>query len=148
MTIEVAVRAYLAGLSAVVARASTRVYLDKIAQSTPYPCVRVQLISDPSEYHLRGVVGMSRARVQVDAYDQESSGHDPYSGAMALADAIHGDSAGGSATGLSGYVGTMGGSPAIRVMGCFRIDRRRGYDPEELRVVYLSQDYMVIYRLN
>lgn len=139
MTAEEAVRARVLAITAVTALVSTRVYLDKLPQTPTYPCVRVTLVSERSTYHLRGEDGCRPARVQVDAFARERSGVDPYALAAAVADAIHGDGAG---SGLSGFVGAIG-SPAFEIFGIFRVDRRRYYDPEELRVITVSQDYQL-----
>lgn len=142
MTVETIVIDRLLAISALTALVSTRVYLDKLPQQPTYPCVRVTLISEQEDYHLRGG-GMKTARVQVDAFAKEVSGVDPYALAAAVADAVHGDDAG---SGLSGWSDAIG-SPASHVQGCFRIDRRRQYDPDELRVLTMSQDYQIAYRI-
>jgi len=143
MTVEEGVLARVLALSAVTALVSTRVYLDKLPQSPTYPCVRVTLISEPEDYQMRGGSGLGTALIQVDAYAREVSGVNPYALAASVAAAVHGDDAG---SGLSGWKGDAGGSPAVTVQGCFRVDRRRYYDPDELRVVTMSQDYQVTYR--
>lgn len=143
MTVEEAVRLRLLEIVAVTALVSTRIYLDKLPQSPTYPCVRVTLIDELSEYHLRGGEGYRRARVQVDAYGREVSGVDPYAMAATVAEAINGADNG---TGLSGWAGRIGGSPAMEICGVFRVDRRRSYDPDELRVLTMSQDYQVAFR--
>lgn len=145
MTVEDAVVARLMSLAAVTALVSAtdaahaRIYLDKLPQSPTYPCVRVTLVSEVGEGHLRGADALKPATVQVDCYARELSGVDPYALVTAVAAAVHGDDAG---SGLSGWSGEIG-SPAARVRGCQRVDRRRYYDPEELRVVTMSQDYRV-----
>ncbi len=142
MTVEDAVVARLLSLADVTALVSTRVYLDKLPQSPTYPCVLVQQVSEPEDYHLRGGSATKTSRVQVDAFAREVSGVNPYALASAVAAAVHGDEAGGA---LSGWIGEVG-SPALEVLGCFRVDRRRMYDPDELRVLTMSQDYQVTYR--
>lgn len=142
MTVEEAVVARLLALSAVTALVSTRVYLDRLPQSPTYPCVRVQLIDEQQDPHMRGAMAMRVARVQVDTFAQERSGVNPYALAQTVASAVHGDDAG---SGLSGWTGEIG-SPAITIHASARLDRRRSYDPDELRVVTVSQDYQVSYR--
>lgn len=142
MTVEEAVRARLLTLTALTTLVSTRIYLDKLPQSPTYPCVRVTLVSDRETYHLRGGGGDCTASVQVDAYAREVSGVDPYALVSSVAAAIHGDEAG---SGLSGWRGGIG-SPAFELFGIFRTARRRYYDPEELRVLTMSQDYQVAFR--
>ena len=141
MTPEVAIRDRILGLSAVSALVSTRVFLLKVPQHVREAAVRVQLISEPTEYHARGGVGMYQSRVQVDAYAAESAGGDPYADVTGLADAIHGDDAG---SGLSGWAGEAGGSPPVlRIHTIQRVDRETSYEPDELRQVRCRQDYMV-----
>jgi len=142
MTIESAIVTLLRTFTPLSALVATRVYLDKLPQTPTYPCVRVTLIDEQEGYHVRGGTAVKTSRVQVDAFAKELSGVDPYALAAAVADAIHGDEAG---SGLSGYQGSFG-SPAIEIQGVFRMDRRRYYDPDELRVLTMSQDYQVAYR--
>jgi hypothetical protein len=144
MNVEAAIAARIAAISAVTAIVSGRVYLDLLPQSPTYPAVLVQLVSDPSRYHLRGVVGLKRARVQVDAYAMKTSGVDQYSAAVALADAIDGDGKGTAASGVSGWIGFVG-SPPFEIRGCFRTSRLRRYDPDELNLLTMTQDYYVSY---
>lgn len=143
MTIEEVVYQRVAAV--VASQVGTRVYLDKLPQAPAYPCVRVSLVDDLVDYQLRGPTQAQRARVQVDAYAQEGSGVDPYDQVARLADTITGDGAGPSATGLAGWIGSVG-SPPVVVDGAFRVSRTRWYDPEELRVVTMSQDFIVWYR--
>lgn len=139
MTVEEAVRAILLTLAPLTALVANRIYLEKLPQGPEYPCVRVLLVSDPTAYHLRGEQGTRPSRVQVDAFSREGQGQDPYAKAAAVASAIHGDGAG---SGLSGYRGDIG-DPAVTIGGIFRLERRRYYDPDELRVLTMSQDYRV-----
>ena len=142
MTAEETIRLRLLAITNVTALVGTRIYLDKLPQSPTYPCVRVTLVLAQTSYHLRGETDLKETEVQVDAYAREVSGVDPYALVVAVADAIHGDGAG---SGLSGWVDLIG-SPGVQVCGVFRVDRRRSYDPEELRVVTMSQDYRVRFR--
>lgn len=144
MTVEEAILARVAAIGAVQAEVGTRVYLDVLPQSPVYPCVRVVQVDDPVVYHLRGPDGIGRARVQVDAFVKVGTA-DPYGTVADLAAAIDGDGAGRDASGLSGWIGTVG-SPAMDILACQRIDRRRQFDPEERQVLMMSQDYRVDYR--
>lgn len=143
MTPEEAVATRLLDIAAVTAIVSTRVYVEKLPQKPTSPVVLVQLVHEPTDYHLRGGL-RDRARVQVDAYVAEAAGEDAYAKVMALADAIHGDDAG---SGLSGWRGEIG-SPALTVTGILRIDRMRGYESAELRLWRQRQDYWVYFRMN
>jgi hypothetical protein len=139
---EEAVCERLLEIGDVTALVDTRVYLDKIPQQAEYPLVLVQLVHEPTAYHLRG--GMrDRARVQVDAYVKDVG--DAGASVIELADAIHGNDAG---SGLSGWVGLTSGSPSMRISGILRIERDRGYEPDELRILRQRQDYWVFFRHN
>lgn len=142
MTPETAVRARILALSAVTAITGQRVYVDKFPQKPTLPAVLVQLVHEPTEYHLRGGLRF-QARVQVDAYVPETG--DAYTTVNTLADAIHGDDAG---SGLSGWAGEIAGTPPMTITGILRIERRRGYEPEELRLLRQRQDYWVYFRMN
>jgi hypothetical protein len=145
VTVEEAIRARVVGLPAVVAIVTARVYLDKLPQSPAYPCVRVQLVDSDEGQHLRGANGVQQARVQVDAYAQEASGLDPYAAVATLWRAIHGDGKGTAATGVRGWKGVIG-SPGVEILNCRPAGRTRGYDPDEQRVVRMTQDYWVTFR--
>ena len=139
-------RARILALAAVTALVGTRVYMQRVPQSPVYPLVRVQFIDDQSPYHLRGPVGTTTARVQVDAIAREGSGTDPYAAAQALLAAIDGDGLGDQATGVAGFVGGIG-SPPFEIVGVFLQSRRSEYDPQELRIVTASRDYIVWVRV-
>lgn len=125
--------------------AGQRVWNLKLPQRPTLPAVRVQVISDPKDYHLRGGITLGRARIQVDAYADEAAGGDPYDIAQDLADQINGDDAG---SGLSGAQWDSAVSPNFEVTGAFRIDRSALYEPDELRLVRIRQDYDVHYRVD
>lgn len=140
MTPEEAVADRVLAISAVTAIVDTRVYVDKLPPQATYPAVLVQLVHEPTEYHMRGGLRF-RARVQVDAYVKDVG--DAYATVTDLADAIHGDDAG---SGLSGWFGAASGSPTFNVTGILRIERARGYEPDELRLLRQRQDYWVYFR--
>lgn len=142
MSPEEAVAVRLLDISAVTARVSTRVYLDTLPQGPEYPLVLVQLVHEPSDYHLRGGL-RDRGRVQVDAYWQDESGVDAAGEVLALAEAINGDDAG---SGLSGWRGDVG-SPALTITGIRRIIRVREYEPDK-RLRRQRQDFWVHFRMN
>lgn len=141
MTPEEATRLRILALSAVTAEVSTRVRLLRLHQHDTLPAIRVQVVDDLTSYHARGGSGHYRSRIQVDCFAKEASGTDPYADAVALAAAVHGDDAG---SGLSGWQGTVGGSPdAIQIHAMLRVDRMVSYESEELREVRCRQDYQV-----
>lgn len=140
MTVEEVVRERLLDLPDVTALVGTRIYQQRLPQGGTLPAVRVQIISEPTDYHLRGGSGMYRARVQVDVF-AHASADDPYADVTEIAAAIHGDDAG---SGLSGWHGQAGGSPpAMRVHVARRVDRMVRFESEELQQVRCRQDYMV-----
>ena len=136
MTVEEAVIDRLVTTAGVTALVGTRVYQFVLPQKPTLPAIRVQLVSDPRSYHLRGVNGLERSRVQVDAYAAVTSGSDPYASAEAVADAID--------TALSGVAFETSDSPSSRaVTASFRITRMPIYESEELRQVRMLQDFDV-----
>lgn len=136
MNVELAVAERLMADAAVAALVGSRVYVVKLPQRVTYPAVRVQLVDQPQRYHLRGEDELTRARVQIDAYASEDAGGNPYTSADNVADAIEAS--------LSGKKFRNTGSPEeIEITGCFREDRRAMYDPDELRLVRILQDFMV-----
>lgn len=138
MTPELAICDRLAETTAVTTIVGTRIYEIALPQEPTLPAIRVQLISDPVGYHLRGPDGAHRSRVQVDAYVSEratSANDDPGANLNALADAI--DAC------LSGKVFTAGTPVSIRVTGAFRQDRSKKREPDELRYLRVMQDYVV-----
>lgn len=143
MTPEEAVAARLLEVTEVTSLVDTRVFVDRLPQKPTYPAVLVQLVHEPGGdvTHLRGDA-RRRARVQVDAYVAESSGDDAYTLVNQLADAIRGDDAGSS---LSAWRGDLG-SPPFSVTGVLFIQRQRGYEPEELRLLRQRQDYWVYFK--
>lgn len=134
MTVEEAVASRLAADADVAAVVSTRVYQLLLPQSPTYPAVRVLLVDEPGTPHLRGQDELTRARVQVDVF-VAATGTDPYADAADLADAIN--------DALTGPP-FMAGSPVARqVTGVHRQNRLVLYEAEELRLVRVSQDFIV-----
>lgn len=144
MTVEEACAARIAGLAAVIALVGDRVYTDVLPEAATFPCVLVKLVDDLTGQHLRGPDGHPIARVQVDALVREASGVDAYTQVVTLADAIHGDGLGTAASGLFGWIGGVG-SPPLEIQSVTGGTRTPRYDPEELRVLTMSRDYLVRY---
>ncbi len=134
MTVTAAIKARLVELSALTALVSTRIYVETLPQKPTLPAIRIQRISEFADVHLRGAQAMRRARVQVDAVASSLET------ATAVAEAAHGDGAG---SGLSGWQGTVGGSPGETVFAILPADARTDYDAEELRQWRVSRDYLV-----
>lgn len=137
MTPAATIKARLVALSPVTALVGTRVYVDLLPQKPTLPAIRVQRISEQEDVHLRGARALRRARVQVDAIAVSLED------ATAVSEAAHGDGAG---SGLSGWTGTVGGSPGQAVLAVLPVDTRSDYEGEELRQWRVSRDYMVSMR--
>lgn len=137
--IEAAIRDHLVADGGVFALVATRGYQLKLPQKATLPAFRIQLVSDPRSYHLRGPNKLCRARIQIDAYGEESAGTDPYASVNQLATAIE--------TALSGKVFTAGSPIECKITGAQQDDRRVGYESEELRQIRVSMDYTVWYRV-
>lgn len=142
MTIEQGIVERLGAIAAVTAIVSTRIWQLKLPQNPTLPAIRVQQIGEVEDFHARGPVGLKRSRIQVDAYVPDSGSF--YTAGTTLADAIHGNGLGVNATGLSGFIGELGGSPPlIYIAAIFRDSRRPMYEADELRLLRVSQDYLV-----
>lgn len=142
MTPEDAVATRLLAIGAVTAIVGARIYMLMLPQHPTLPAVRVQRIPGERGQHLRGPDGITRTRVQVDAYAAEA-GADAYSSVVALADAIRGNGLGPSASGLWGWIGTLG-SPSLRVVNVtIEGDGGVEYEGDELRLLRYRQDFML-----
>lgn len=143
---EAAIVERLLDITAVTAIVSDRVFMLKLPQGETRASLRVQRIPGPRPQHLRGPDGTYRTRVQVDAYVAEAPGVDAYTSVTTLADAVRGDGLGDGASGLFGWRGTLGGSPAtvqIHNIEVMHGDAAPFYEPGELRQLRIEQDYLV-----
>lgn len=145
MTVTSAVCTRILSLTAVTNLVGQNVYA-LVARQGVRKFVRVQRVGGAGRaQHMRGESNAVAARVQVDVYTPEQSGIDPFARASAISDAIRGD---GDGTGLSGFAGDIGGSPAFRIDAILTEGEAR----EEIEVdgatrwARVSQDYMVRYR--
>ena len=125
------------------------VSVDILPESPEYPAVCVWLVDEQANYTLEGTTRLCSALVQVDAFAYEANGNDPYADATELAQRINGTDA--NQAGLSGWRGSVDADDAspprqFEVLGCFRVDRRRQYDPDAVRIVTVQQDYRCWYR--
>lgn len=135
MTVEEAIVERLGATSAVTALVSTRIYQLKLPQQPTYPAIRVQLVVERTGHHLRGRDGLAPVRVMVDMFAMEVSGSDPYASATTVGATVF--------DALDGKRFLAGSPPALNIRGVLRVDRRVGYEADELRLVRESQDYMV-----
>jgi hypothetical protein len=131
VNVELAVRSHLAQDSGVTTLVSTRIYQVRLPQSPTLPALRVQLISEPHNHHLRGPDGAARARVQIDTYVSDGIA-DPYGSIDAIGSAIR--------TALDGATFTVSG---VEVTGAMCVDRRVMYEADDLRLWREMQDYIV-----
>jgi hypothetical protein len=138
LTIEQVVADRLAADGAIAAIVGFRVYQLRLPQSPTYPAILVQLIDEPTTSHLRGVTNLYRARIQIDSFVDETSGGDPYLTVSELAQAV--DAA------LIGAPWTLGSPQMIDVLFVERQSRRTIYEPDELTLDRMMQDYFVFYR--
>lgn len=142
MTPEEIVAARLQDISDVTAAVGARIYMLKLPQRPTLPAIRLQMISDEGDYHQRGRGGVNTTRVQIDVFAGESLGGDTYQIANDVLDAIKGDGKGPNATGLEGWIGSIG-TPPVYVKGAFRAGRSEVYEADELREVRARQDYLI-----
>lgn len=141
MNIATALRERLVGLSPLTALVGTRIYVDVLPQQPTLPAVRVQRISDVRDMFLRGR-GVSVARVQTDAIGLTKASAD------AVDAAVDGDGLGANATGLLGWFGSLGGSPAvIDVLSILPIDARDVVERVDEHYEFMvSREYRVTWR--
>lgn len=131
----------ISGLTALV---GSRVYNAVAPQRATAPFVVVRNISDMRDPHMRGLIDLGRTRVQVDAYVDEVSGTGAKAQVNTIADLIFGDGNGTSASGLCGWIGDVGGSPATaRVSAVFHAGRVEDEEFDERRRWRVRQDFMV-----
>lgn len=133
VTVEAAIRSYLAVVGAVTALVGSRIYVLKAPQKPTSPYLRIQTISEMGDSHMRGPIGTYRARVQIDAAGVE--GEVTYAQVAAVADAVDGA--------LRGAPFSDAGSPPSLQMAVVSTERRVFYDAEELRLIRFVSDYMV-----
>lgn len=145
MTIDQAVREYLLGLGPLTALVASRVYSLQLPQNERRASVKMQGISRDAPQHLRGPRYPAKSRIQVCAYVYESQSSDALGDAEAIMDAVHGDGLGPNATGLFGFVGSIGGSPATFRIANVELAYERGsfYEGDENRKVGFQRDYLV-----
>lgn len=144
MTVMEAVRTRLLAIAPLVALIGARAYALTFPESPTFPAVRLQQIGRTEFMGLSGSLGLYRARIQVDVVASTSDSADPYETATAVWAALHGDGHGAAATGLNGWRGDVGGSPAFRITGVLPdIGPIESFEAEELSQVRVTHDYLV-----
>lgn len=131
MSVEMAVLTHLRQTAGVTALVSSRTYQVRLPETPTLPAVRVQLISEPHDHHLRGADGALRARVQVDIFVSDEAA-DPYGSLQSISAAVM--------AALDGQVFTVN---SVEITGAMCVDRRVLYEAEDLRLWREMQDYVV-----
>ena len=123
---------------------STRIYAVNPPQKPTTPYLRVQRISSPHEQHLRGPHYPAAYRFQVDSCAAESDGGDPLGVVQALAAAVIGNGLGPEASGLFGWIGTLGGSPMTIAVSNVELLHagEPEFFPDELRMMRVRMDFL------
>jgi hypothetical protein len=125
-------------IAALTALVGQEIWPIKFRQSQPWPAVRVTQIGRDEPMTLRGPVNLLSSRIQVDVAATTKSGAD------AAMDAVHGNGQGQSASGLNGWIGSIG-SPALSIRTVFSLDEGEDFDSEELNVYRKRRDYRVVW---
>lgn len=146
MTFGDAVRERLLAISPLTALVGDRVFAMVIRQGEKRASVRYQFIDENAMQHQRGPVGVRTSRLQTDAFATVEPGATPLTAVEAVADAVNGDGLGENATGMFGFIGDIGGSPAeYRILNVRRAMKRGPlyeYDNEVIRL-RVQQDYLI-----
>lgn len=101
MAIDIDLRKYLLGKSAITTLIGTRMFPDQIPQlNRTFPCVTYQIISSLPQMHLTGGAGWCETRVQLDVYAELET--ERASIAEALRDELQGFPTGSPTTGNMG----------------------------------------------
>lgn len=134
MTPAEGARAHLIANAGVAALVSSRVRVTQADETDSTPYVLLFLITDASEYHMGGEVGLARCRLQIDCI-----GAAPLQ-ALNVSEAVRAC--------LSGFRGSMGG---VQVRRCHRVDRSGPdlYGPDNASQVgkyRVRMDFSIDYR--
>jgi hypothetical protein len=146
VTIGDAVRERLLDITPLTTLVGTRVYPLVLQQNERRAAVRYQVIDGNALQHLRGPAGIQTTRVQIDSYVSWKDSATPLTDVEAVADAVHGDGLGENASGVFGFIGDLGGSPAqMRILNARRVMKRGPlyeYDGDVVRL-RVQQDYLI-----
>lgn len=142
MTPVVAVITRLRAMTPLTDLVGSRIVNQHYEQKPELPAVLVfEVDAIEGEQHLNGPgASFSVARIQTECRALRKPVAD------AVADAVHGDGLGEDASGLYGWIGSLGGSPSFQIVNVKHGGRRSGYDAEALRQYWVQNDYLVIYR--
>ena len=137
MTVEEAVRTKLLATAAVTSLVNQRVWTQILPQSPTLPAVRLQLIDETPQAHLRGINELVPARVQVDVFAGRNS-TDPYGAANEVMDAVT------DALTPEPFSATVG-SPAVgrEIDHAMPQGRQPLFIAEEKQQIRIQQDFIV-----
>lgn len=129
--IRPALREFLLGDSNIVALVVARIYPIKMPQGTNVASIVYSRISGQSDYKMEGPTGLSRPRIQIDAWAPTADA------AVTLANRVKDR--------IDGYSGVMGsGATSVTVQGVFMADERESYD-DVVQMFGVSRDYFMHY---
>lgn len=129
----------LSAVTALVGGATPRIFVDQWPQAVTKPAIRVGRVIQTDGVHLRGPLGTSQSIVQVDVVAATKAQ------AVDILEAVHGDGLGTGASGLNGWIGSIG-SPAFEVLAVLPRDARSTYEDEERREYIEMRTYLVLHR--
>lgn len=139
MTPVVAAITRLRAMVTLTAIVGTNIVNQHYTQRPTLPAVLAFEVDAFGGQHLRGADGLTRARIQVECRSESKVTTD------AMAAAVHGDGLLWNASGLFGWVGSVG-SPATDIVNVEDGGRRSGYDADELRQYWVQRDYIIVLR--
>lgn len=147
MTLGDGIKERLLAMSPLTTLVSDRVFELVVPQNVRAKSVRFLVLGAPRPTHIRGPVNQHVNRVQVDTY-VPIGGIDPLAEANAIAAAVMGDGLGEQATGLHGWEGYVGGSPAQLHIFDVKVteDGQASLEMDEQRRVRVRQEYRVHWR--
>lgn len=140
MTVVEAVIARLETLTPVTVLVSDRIVASHLDEDSDLPVVLVQFISSVTGQHLRGPNNIKTARVQIDSIAVTKQV------ATQLAQAVEGDGLGTQATGLFGFKGAVGSSPAFLFENVRDGGGREDFTPPPTRRYAIQRDFLVDYQ--
>lgn len=146
MFLEDAIRERLLSLSPLASLVGTRIYPGILPQGEVRASVTLQNVDKVIGQHLRGPVYPGESRLQTVAYVTASQSTDEWNEVQRIGAAIFGDGLGEDATGLFGFIGSIGGSPAAFRIANVSCPYSRGpyYEfDNEVRRCCFHQDFYV-----
>lgn len=132
MSIETALRSYLATKDVIIAQVSTRVFAQIAKKSASLPYITFNTITERHEHHLAGAAGLAEATIQIDVWSATLAKRDSTANAVRNA--------------LDGFTGSMG-SELLKVRNCVLQNRANFMEPEgkgrEKPIFRASMDFSI-----